>query len=80
MAARNKSLRYIVTGYGLQHKQPSYADAGPAISRTITAASDFDGEGTWYARDSITGEIIGYSERDEHGDITTTDNRKKAKR
>ena len=69
-----KSLRYIVTGPGIQGgEEPSYADPGPAVSRTLTAAArKGTAEGaTYYARDSITHEIIGHSERLALGRVVT---------
>lgn len=62
--AQPKSLRYIVTGPGLgvDQPEPSYADFGPALSRSVTAASASEVEGTWYVRDSISGVTLGYSE------------------
>lgn len=57
-----KSLRYIVTGPGLV-TEPSYADPGPALSRSLTAAERSEAEGTWYVRDAITKEIVAHSER-----------------
>lgn len=65
MARKDKYLRYIVTGPGIED-EPSYADPGPALSRALTAACRRDApDGTWYARDSVTDEVIGYAEKDE---------------
>lgn len=74
--SRAKGLRYIVTGPPWFKGEPSYDDPGPAISRTITAASNVPKgiAATFYARDAITDNIIGYSECDEHGHITTRRN------
>lgn len=75
---REKSLRYIVTGPGLD-PEPSYADPGPALSRSLTAALDFartakGAEVTFYARDSITSNVIGYSETDKLGHVAVRRN------
>ncbi len=66
---RKQHLRYVVTGPGLE--EVSYADVGPALSRTITAASQSVEEVTYYARDSILGVIVGHSERDALGIVRT---------
>lgn len=65
MAAKAKPQRYVVTGPALVG-EPSYSDAGPAHSRALTAASRHNApNGTWYVRDSVTGVVLGYSERDD---------------
>lgn len=61
--ARPKFERYIVTGPGLD-PEPSYADPGPALSRALTAALASEVDVTYYARDSINDETVGYAERD----------------
>lgn len=68
-----KSLRYIVTGPGID-SAPSYADPGPALSRAVTAACatahvSKGVEATFYARDSITGDVVGYAETDKSGHV-----------
>ena len=72
---KTKQLRYIVTGPGLT-TEPSYADAGPALSRTLTEASKIDKgiEATFYARDSVLDKIVGYTEITKLGAITTRRN------
>lgn len=71
--AKLKSLRYIVTGPGLDaNNPPSYADPGPALSRSLTAAERSQVEGTWYATDAITDQNIGYSEVTINGKTRTT--------
>lgn len=75
--AKAKSLRYIVTGPGIS-ESPSYADIGPAISRTLTAAIEYSKkkiEATFYARDSITDKVLGYSESHKDGTVTTRRNK-----
>lgn len=73
MRPGKKSLRYIVTGPGIEGTPPSYAEVGPAISRTITAAErSTPVEGTWYARDAITGDIVGRTEVIEVGGTLVT--------
>jgi hypothetical protein len=62
MSRPAKKLRYEVTGPGLD-PLPTYDDAGPALSRSLTAAERSEAEGTWYVRDAISGETVGYSER-----------------
>lgn len=63
MASRNATNRYEVTGPDVLNS-PTYADAGPALSRSITYASKSElPDGTWYVRDGVTGEIVGYTER-----------------
>lgn len=72
--ARTRPLRYIVTGPGIDDP-PSYAEPGPALSRTVTRAAKASlakQEATYYARDSITGDIIGHSESDSNGVVWTT--------
>lgn len=66
--ARSKSERYIVTGPGLD-AEPSYADPGPALSRSLTAALASKVDATYYVRDAITDDVLGHSERD--GKIVT---------
>lgn len=68
--ARRKNVegRFEVTGPGIDDVI-CLPDAGAAISRSITAASVHNGEGTWYVRDA-DGTPIGYSERDKLGVIT----------
>lgn len=73
---RTKSLRYVVTGPGIA-EEPSYAEPGPALSRALTGAAKaarLKVEATFYARDSITGKIIGHSESDALGVVTTRRN------
>lgn len=75
MSRPAKSLRYTVTGPGLD-PEPSYADVGPAMSRALTAAAKVAHnskgvEATFYVRDSITGNTLGYSEADADGIVTT---------
>ena len=67
MARKSKALRYIVTGPGIEDgNEPSYDNPGPALSRATTAASkSTDAMATWYVRDAITGENLGYAERQE---------------
>lgn len=61
--ARSTLNRYVVTGPGVD-PEPSYTDAGPALSRSLTFASASAlPDGTWYVRDAVTDAIIGYSER-----------------
>ena len=72
---RAASHRYVVTGPGLD-PEPSYADVGPAISRALTAACKVATvskgvEVTFYVRDSISGDLLGYSETDAAGNVTT---------
>lgn len=62
MSAR---LSYSVSGPGLDK---AYEDAGPALSRAITAASASQVPCTYYVRD-VRGDAIGYAERDEHTHI-----------
>ena len=64
MARKSTDLRYIVTGPGLD-PSPSYADPGPALSRSLTAALATEADSTFYVRDAITDEVLGYSERHE---------------
>ena len=73
--ARSKTGRYEVTGPGLEGV--FYADDGPAISRTVTEASKTPKgvEATFYVRDALGDKIVGYSERDKLGHITTRRNR-----
>ncbi len=73
---RAKALRWIVTGPGLD-KEPSYAEPGTALSRTLGEALKSTVEATFYARDSITNDIHGYSERDSDGIVTTHQRRTK---
>ena len=68
--AKQKNLRYVVTGPGLD-PEPSYADEGPAHSRALTAAARKTApDGTWYVRDAVSGAVLGYSERDDKRIIT----------
>lgn len=69
MGRRSKQGRYEVTGPGVGERI-FYEDDGPALSRTITLASKWHGEGTWYVRD-IDDSIIGHTDRDRDGLITT---------
>jgi hypothetical protein len=62
--AKQKLERFIVTGPGLD-PEPSYADPGPALSRALTAALAATDDLTFYARDSVSGEVIGFAERSE---------------
>lgn len=74
----------MVTGPGIADgEEPSYADPGPAISRSLTAASKAAphvDEGTWYVRDAVTDEVIGYSEVYGTHLVRTVDNRKGKKK
>ena len=47
-----------------------YDDLGPALSRSITEAAKAKREITVYVRDAA-GDVVGYSESDEHGNVTT---------
>ena len=60
--SRQKRLRYIATGPGLD-LEPSYAEDGPAMSRALTAALASEEDGTWYWRDAIGDHILGHVER-----------------
>ena len=51
---------FTVTGPGLEK---SYPEAGPALSRALTAASAAATDGTWYVRNAA-GDVAGYAERD----------------
>jgi hypothetical protein len=66
MAAKTvRRLRFELTGPGIIEK--SYETAGTAISAAITAADHYNGgEATFHVRD-VTGEIVGWVERDEDG-------------
>jgi hypothetical protein len=64
-----KSLRYIVTGPGIE-EPPSYAEQGPALSRAITAALKRK-DATFYVRDSVLDTILGRAESDERGWVTS---------
>lgn len=64
---RKRHERYSVTGPGLA--DISYADVGPAISRSLTAANASEEDATFYVRD-LDGTILGYSERNDR--IVTT--------
>lgn len=64
-----KPKRYEVTGPGVE--DVSYDDIGPGLSRTITFACKATTEATFYLRDSIGGRIVGFSERDINGYVTT---------
>lgn len=82
MGKRKPSLRYVVTGPGIEDGQePSYADVGPALSRAVTAAAKApkDEVATWYVRDSITGNILGYAERQEAVVIVVRNETRKVK-
>lgn len=73
MTRPSKPQRFTVTGPGLD-PEPSYADPGPALSRALTAACSVahGSKGTlatFYARDSITGDVVGYAETDENGHV-----------
>ena len=68
MGKRNAHHRYVVTGPDIiKGEEPSYADPGPALSRTLTAASKATIDGTWYARDAITDKTYGYTVREDDG-------------
>jgi hypothetical protein len=76
--ARRNSLRYIVTGPDIvEGEEPSYADPGPTLSRTITAASKASIDGTWYARDAVTNDVHGYTVREDEGKSIHTHRRGK---
>ena len=64
-----RSALYTVSGPGLD-PEPTYDSDGPAMSRSQTAALAAKVEGTWYARNP-QGDTVAYSERDEHGGVTT---------
>ena len=71
-----KKLRYTVDG-----SDKSYEAIGPALSLSITLAARDMSDGllnTYYVRDSITGEPVGYSETVEIGGsiCVTTEARK----
>lgn len=66
-----KLQRYVVTGPGLD-EPPSYADPGPALSRSVTAAERSEVEGTWYVRDSIGDKVLAYSEVVISGGVRST--------
>ena len=68
MSRRAGNQRYIVVGPGIiDGEEPSYADPGPAMSRTLTCAQKSDVDGTWYARDAVTDENYAYTVREQEG-------------
>lgn len=50
---------FTVTGPGLEK---AYREAGPALSRALTAACAAAEDGTWYVRNTA-GDVTGYAER-----------------
>ncbi len=52
--------------------EPSYEGVGQALSRSVTAAERSDVEGTWYVRDSVLGDVLGYSEVVVADDLRST--------
>jgi hypothetical protein len=56
---------YTVSGPGVDVK---YADAGPALSRAVTAASRADAPCSYYVRDRL-GAAVGRTDRDEDGGV-----------
>lgn len=66
--ARKNFEPYSVTGPGLD-LPPAYESPGAALSRSLTAALAWHGEGTWYVREGKAETILGHSSRDEHGRV-----------
>lgn len=69
-----KSAAFTVTGPGIE---AGYNDFGPALSRSITAATRRR-DSTMYVRNAA-GDVVGYSESDEHGNVIVVRHDRKGK-